>query len=266
MNHRNQSCEGPEGIDLATVTFDIQSPGVLLATNSEADKIIVFQAAGKGDAFACRHRHTFEMPGGMKIKKIVPANGQLYIQMRDSLVVSISQYEPRNILKSLMSSRFLEEENLYELMQDPIDDLEVLGESIVLQSVNAQRLIIVNALAQRDEATDPSGKPIDPASQKSSLFSSENLTYLMFPVSIGVVYYYQVYIKANPLLVGNKDQQHSEAQRRGAVGERAGQDGRKPSRTQQFQSQERDRRAGQGRGGGNQESQGGRSQTRHGSS
>ena len=47
------------------------------------------------------------------------------------------------------------------------------------------------------------GKDNSKGGKSTSLFSGDMITYLMFPLSIGVVYYYQVYIKGNPLFASS---------------------------------------------------------------
>lgn len=53
MNPRNQSCEAPDGISLSEVTYDIQSAGSLLAMSSDRDRVLLFEAKGKGSTFGC---------------------------------------------------------------------------------------------------------------------------------------------------------------------------------------------------------------------
>ena len=53
-------------------------------------------------------------------------------------------------------------------------------------------------------SSGPGGGKDGGKNEKSkSLFSSDMLTYLIFPASLGVVYYYQVYVKGNPLFGGS---------------------------------------------------------------
>ena len=80
MNPRNQSCEAPDGIKIVDVTYEIMSASVLLATSSDRNKVLVFEARGKGEKFACEFKHQFDVPNGLKIQKILPVNGILYIQ------------------------------------------------------------------------------------------------------------------------------------------------------------------------------------------
>ena len=119
---------------------------------------------------------------------------------------------------------------------------------MVLQTKDGDRLILINALAARDEKGSHGTNSKDGANKGKgggdSMFGSEILTYLLFPASLGVVYYYQVYVKGNPLFTsGSKP---SEAQKKGAVGSQMRGGGR-GSRNQQLQQHERDRRARGGR-------------------
>lgn len=207
MNPKNQSCEAPDGVKIVDVTYDIQSAGVLLAISSDRSKLLVFEAKGKGDSFACKFRQSFDAPHGEKIQKILPVNGILYVQFVNRNFLSITKYQQKNVLKSLQTSEFLEPHNFYELQQEPIVEVEVLGESIVLQNKDGDRLIFVNAMASKDSKGAPAdGKDSAAKGKKGdSMFSGEMLTYLMFPASLGVVYYYQVYIKGNPIFSGSSD-------------------------------------------------------------
>ena len=79
------------------------------------------------------------------------------------------------------------------MFDEPIDDIEALGEFIVIQSASGKRLTFVNALISKDGglggASGKQGSGKDSASG-SKMFSSEMLTYMMFPATIGVVYYW----------------------------------------------------------------------------
>ena len=85
----------------------------------------------------------------------------------------------------------------------------MLGESVVLHDNMGQRVIFINALVNKDESSGGSGGGggggKDSSKGKSSFFNSEIMTYLLFPASLGVVYYWQVYVKGNPLFTSSDD-------------------------------------------------------------
>lgn len=59
---------------------------------------------------------------------------------------------------------------------------------------------MVNAMATKDDKGGVINKDGTVSKKKGeSMFDASILTYLMFPASLGVVYYYQVYIKGNQL-------------------------------------------------------------------
>lgn len=121
MNPKNQSCEAPDGLKIVDITYEIQNAGVLLAISDDRHKVVVFDAKGKGDSFACRYKMQFEAPDGLKVQKILPVNGILYIQFVGKNFLSITKYQPKKVIDSLQSSGFLEAHNFYEMQKDPIE-------------------------------------------------------------------------------------------------------------------------------------------------
>lgn len=121
MNPRNQSCDAPDGLKIADVTYEIQNAGVLLAITDDRRKVLLFDAKGKGGSFACRYKMQLEAPDGLKVQKILPVNGILYVQFVNKNFLSITKYQPKNVLNSLQTSGLLEAHNFYELQNDPIE-------------------------------------------------------------------------------------------------------------------------------------------------
>jgi hypothetical protein len=90
----------------------------------------------------------------------------------------------------------LDENNFYTLQEEPISDLEVLGDSVVLHGISGnERLIFFNAFVNKESTggsgggTGGSGKD-SKGGKSSSFFTSDLMTYMLFPASIGAVYYW----------------------------------------------------------------------------
>lgn len=134
-------------------------------------------------------------PEGLKIKKILPVNGLLYIQFEQQNFVSITQYQPKNFIKTIDAANFFDQQNFYKLHEEPIVDIDVLGESVVLHDYSGRRIIFVNALVGKEEkgsggGAGGAGGSKDGGKGKNNFFSSDILTYMLFPASLGAVYYY----------------------------------------------------------------------------
>jgi len=71
--------------------------------------------------------------------------------------------------------------------------LEVLGDSVILHDTSGQdRLIFINAFVNKEDGGSGggSGGGKDSKGKSNSFFSSELLTYMLFPASLGAVYYW----------------------------------------------------------------------------
>lgn len=98
LNPLNQSCQAPPGTTFGSVLYDIQSAGVLLATSTDRTKLLLYEAKGKGSTFACKLRRQYEVDAGMKINKVLLINGLLYVSFLGESFVSITQYQPKNVI------------------------------------------------------------------------------------------------------------------------------------------------------------------------
>jgi len=131
----HKTCKSQQGVEISSVTYDLSSPGVIVALSSKQNVIQIFEAKGKGEQFQCSLKGVIKAPSSeLKIKQVVlqPGNNVMISTFVNSNQVAMIQYAPKNMVQTLLKKQNALALHLKDLLPSEIDTVYAADSTIMV--------------------------------------------------------------------------------------------------------------------------------------